>query len=466
MPDSITSVADSEWTRSPAAGGRLVALLAEEERRFAESHPTSGRLFSEGRQNLFGGVPMPWMRTWPGGFPLFLDRAEGARLWDVDGHEYVDFCLGDSAAMAGHSSPPVAAAIAKRAATGITAMLPTADSIRVSRELARRFGLAIWQFTLSATEANRNAVRFARQITGRRKVLVFNYAYHGTVDEALVTLVDGRVAPKSWTLGPGYDPEVTSRVVEFNDVEALAGALAHEDVACVLAEPALTNIGIVLPQEGFHARLRELTRRHGSLLVIDETHTGCAGEGGASRLYGLEPDLLVAGKWIGGGMPVAALGMSAEVSERVNDSLPGPLRGPSGVGGTLAGNAMSLAAARATLESVLTPAAYESMVTVADRWVAGVRSVIDHARLPWHVVQLGCRAEYRFRATAPRHGGESAREIHQDLDRYLHLGCLNRGVLLTPFHSMALISPAHTIADADAHTDVFAELVQRLADGG
>ncbi len=441
---------------------RVRALLEREVEAYAAARPRSRELFARGRHSLFGGVPMPWMVTWAGDFPLYFDRAEGARLVDVDGHEYVDFCLGDSAAMAGHSPAPVARAVAARAAHGMAAMLPTEDAVWVGEELGRRFGPPVWQFTLSATDANRNAIRFARQITGRPKVLVFNFAYHGTVDEALVTLVDGEVRPKRWTLGALVDPSLTSAVVEFNDLAALEAALAQEDVACVLAEPALTNIGIVLPDGGFHTVLRELCTRHGTLLVIDETHTGCAGPGGATQEQGLEPDMLVMGKWIGGGVTGAALGMTAETAGRATASLRGPLRGPSGVGGTVAGNALSLAAMRATLERVLTAEAFEAMIAVADRWRAGVADVIESRRLPWHVVQLGCRAEYRFRPSPPRNGSEAAVEIDPDLDRYLHLGCLNRGVLLTPFHSMALVSPAHTAADADRHSAVFAELVDDL----
>ena len=445
---------------------RVRDLLAEEVAVYARERPRSQELYARGSGVLFGGVPMPWMRTWAGDFPIYLEHARGARLVDVDGHEYVDLCLGDSAAMAGHAPAAVAEAVARRAQDGITAMLPTADSVAVGEELGRRFDLPVWQFTLSATEANRNAIRFARQVTGRPKVLVFNYAYHGTVDEALVTLRDGEVRPKRWTLGPVGDPSETARVVEFNDLDGLAEALAQGDVACVLTEPALTNIGIVMPDDGFHARLRELTREHGVPLIIDETHTGCAGPGGATRAWGLDPDLVVAGKWIGGGVPGAALGMSEDFARRCWDSLPGPLRGPSGVGGTVAGNALSLAAMRATLGEVLTEEAFPRMEAVAERWTAGVQRLIDEARLPWHVVRIGCRGEYRFRPDPPRNGSQAAVEVDPELDRYLHLGCLNRGVLMTPFHSMALVSPAHTEADADRHTEVFEELVARLVGAG
>jgi glutamate-1-semialdehyde 2,1-aminomutase len=441
---------------------RVADLLAAEVEFYGQSRPRSRDLYTEAKTYLFSGVPMPWMTIWPGSFPVYLDRAQGARLVDVDGHEYIDFCLGDSAAMPGHSSEPAARAIAERGANGIAAMLPTEDSLWVGRELGRRFGLPIWQFTLSATDANRNAIRFARQITGRTKVLVFNFGYHGTVDEALVALVDGQVEPKRWTLGAVGDAAERSRVVEFNDLAALEQELAHGDVACVLTEPALTNIGIVLPEPGFHTGLRELTRHHNVPLIIDETHTMCAGPGGATREYGLEPDMVTMGKWLGSGVPSGALGMTAEIAQRATETLRGPLRGPSGVGGTVAGNALSVAAMRATLEEVLTDEAFEKTIAVADRWRAGVDAVIDAHRLPWHVIQMGCRAEYRFRSEAPRNGSEAAVVIDPSLDHYLHLGCLNRGILMTPFHNMALISPAHTFEDADRHTEIFSQLIEQL----
>lgn len=441
---------------------RVTALLAAEAERYEREHPRSRELSQRAHEHLFGGVPMPWMTIWPGSFPLFLERAEGARLTDVDGHEYVDFCLGDSAAMPGHSPAPVAEAIARQGAQGVAAMLPTEDGVWVGEELTRRFGLPTWQFTLSATDANRNAIRFARQITGRSKVLVFNFGYHGTVEEALVALVDGKVQPKRWTLGAVGDAAERSRVVEFNDLEAVEAALAAGDVACVLTEPALTNIGIVLPEPGFHERLRELTREHDVPLIIDETHTMCAGPGGASREYGLEPDMVTMGKWLGSGVPVGALGMTEQIARRATDTLLGPLRGPSGVGGTVAGNALSMAAARATLEHVLTEESFGPLVGITDRWRAGVEDVVAEHRLPWHVVQMGCRAEYRFRSEAPRTGSEAAVVIDAELDHYLHLGALNRGVLMTPFHNMALVSPAHTAEDADRHTTVFRELVSAL----
>jgi glutamate-1-semialdehyde 2,1-aminomutase len=406
---------------------------------------------------------MPWMMRWAGSFPLFVDRARGARFVDVDGLEYVDFCLGDSGAMAGHGPPPAVEAIRRQLDRGTTLMLPTEDAIWVGEELTRRFGLPSWQFATSATDANRFAIRLARRITARPKILVFNWCYHGTVDETLATLDErGAVCPRPGNLGPPVDPALTTRVVEWNDLEALERELATGDVACVLAEPALTNIGIVLPEPGFHAALRELTRRHGVLLILDETHTLSAGPGGATRAWGLEPDILTLGKPIAAGLSAAVYGFSAEVAERVRAAIRVDEADTGGIGGTLAGNALTLAAMRATLSDVLTQEAYDRMLPLAERFALGVEKVIAVNSLPWTVRRLGCRVEYWFRAVPPRNGAEAAAAIDLELDRYLHLAALNRGVLMTPFHNMALLSPVTTAEDVDRHTAAFSESVGAL----
>ena len=442
---------------------RLDQLIARERDRFAREHRRSAALFAETGRTLLGGVPMSWMTMWAGGFPLFFDQAEGARLTDVDGHEYVDLCLGDTGAMAGHAPAPTVDAVERQVRRGTTAMLPTEDAAAVGGELVRRFGLDTWQFALTATDANRWVLRMAREITGRPKVLVFSYCYHGSVDEAFVVLQDGAARSRPGNVGPAVDPTVTTAVVEFNDTAALEQALAARDVACVLAEPALTNIGIVLPEPGFHDALRAGTREAGTLLVIDETHTFSAGPGGYTRAHGLEPDLLTIGKAIGGGVPVAAYGMTAEVAERVLGSPDADLEDVGGVGGTLAGNALSLAATRATLEHVLTEEAFAAMIELAERHERAVREVIESRAMPWHVVRLGARAEYRFCPEPPRTGGEAAAASDPELDAYVHLYLMNRGVLITPFHNMALMCPATTAADVDRHAEVFAGAVDELA---
>ncbi len=431
---------------------RLAAALARELNGYERARPRSRQLADQARSRLFAGVPMPWMVRWPGPFPLFVEWASGSRLVDVDGHEYVDFCLGDSGAMAGHAPAPTLVAIREQLPRGLTSMLPTADVLVVGDELTRRFGLPLWQFALTATDANRFAIRLARQLTGRPKILVFNWCYHGTVDETFATLVNGRVVARAGNIGPPVDLALTTRVVEWNDIEALERELAHGDVACILAEPALTNIGIVLPDRGFHEALREATRRHGTLLVLDETHTISVGPGGATRAWGLESDLLTLGKPIAGGVPAAVYGLSAAVGERLRDAIPSELSDTGGIGGTLAANALGMAAMRATLEEVLTEEAYDRMLALGERFASGVESVVSDFGLPWTVARLGCRVEYWFRATPPRNGSEAAAAVDPLLDRYLHVAALNRGVLLTPFHNMALLSPATTAEHVDRHT--------------
>jgi glutamate-1-semialdehyde 2,1-aminomutase len=438
-------------------------LMQRERERFRIEHPRSLELADRAKRSLLGGVPMHWMVRWAGGFPVFAADAHGARFRDVDGQEYVDFCLGDTGAMTGHSPEPAVRAVAEQARRGITLMLPSEDALWVGEELGRRFGLPYWQFALTATDANRFAIRLARAVTGRPKILVFNWCYHGTVDETFATLVDGRVREREWNVGAPVDPAETTRVVEFNDVEALERELAHGDVACVLAEPALTNIGIVLPQPGYHGALREATRRAGTLLIIDETHTICAGPGGYTRAYGLEPDLLTIGKPIGSGIPAAAYGFSEDVAARIGTAIPDEQADVGGIGGTLAANVLSLAATRATLAEVLTDAAFERMIALGERFETGVRQVIEDHALAWHVVRLGCRVEYLFRAEPARTGAEAATGGDADLDRFIHLYALNRGILLTPFHNMALMSPATTEADVDRHTEVFDAAAGELA---
>jgi glutamate-1-semialdehyde 2,1-aminomutase len=437
--------------------GRLGALLADEERRFRAAHPRSLALSERARRSLLGGVPMPWMVRWAGGFPLFVSAGEGAYLTDVDGHRYLDLCLGDTGAMTGHAPAATVEAVRAQAGRGFTFMLPTEDAVWVGEELARRFGLPFWQFALTATDANRFAIRLARAITGRPRILVFNWCYHGTVDETFATLRDGRVVAREGNLGPPVDPALTTRVVEFNDLPALEAALAHGDVACVLAEPALTNVGIVHPEPGFHGALRELTRRAGTLLVIDETHTICAGPGGYTRAHRLDPDILTLGKPIAGGVPGAVYGLSEGVAERVRTGSRLDTADTGGIGGTLAANALATAAMRATLEHVLTEASYRRTIPLAERFARGVEGVIAEACLPWIVQRLGCRVEYWFRPTPPRSGGEAAAAVDAELERYMHLAALNRGILLTPFHNMALLTPAVTETDVDRHTEVFRE---------
>jgi glutamate-1-semialdehyde aminotransferase len=447
---------------------RLATLWEQELATFRRLHPRSGELAERARAHLPEGVPMLWMAKWPGDWPVYVADAGGAHFTCVDGIDHVDLCLGDTGAMVGHAPAASVAAIAAQLARGSTFMLPTEDAAIAASLLAERFGLPEWQFTLTATDANRHVLRYARQATGRRKVLVIDHCYHGTVDEAYATLDgDGRVVSRRRNIGPPVPLDETTVVVEFDDIAGLEAALETGEVAAVLAEPAMTNIGIVLPQSGWHEAVRAACDRTGTILVIDETHTLCAGPGGMTARDGLRPDVVVVGKTIGGGIPAAAWGMTRELAERVRDSLAWHGEGREdldvgGVGGTLAGNAVSMAGIRATLSEVLTPEVYPGMIARATEWTAGVQAAIDEFGAPWQVTQLGARAEYSFRPTAPVNGREAADADDFALQQYLHLHALNRGILITPFHNMALMSPATTADDVERHTLAFREAVASL----
>ena len=443
---------------------RLAELTARETQAYVAAHPRCAALSQEARAHLTYGVPMSWMAKWPGPFPLSVAQAHGAHLTCADGSEIVDLCLGDTGAMCGHSPAPTAAAVAAQAARGITAMLPTPDAAAVAAQLAARFGMPRWQLTLSATDANRHVLRYARHLTGRPKVVVMDFCYHGTVDEAFaVRGSDGSTHARRGSIGAPVDPATTTIVVPFNDAGALAAALATGEVAAVLMEPALTNIGIVLPQPGYLDAVRALTRDAGAWFVADETHTLCAGPGGCTAAWGLDPDVVVVGKTIGGGVPIGAFGMTGALADEVERRIELEDIDVGGVGGTLAGNALSTAAARATLTQVLTDDAFVRMEELAVRWTDGVQGVLHEAGLPWHVTRLGARAEYAFSPEPPRDGAQAAAADDFALQQYLHLQALTQGVLLTPFHNMALMSPATTAADVDRHTEAFAAAARELA---
>jgi len=442
---------------------RLDALMSGERERFESARPRSKELFQKASLRMPGGVPMLWMAKWPGPWPVYVKSARGAHFECVDGIDHVDLCLGDTGAMVGHSPPATSQAIVDQLSKGITTMLPTEDAEIVASLLADRFGVPLWQFTLTATDANRAMIRYSRQVTGKSKVLIMDYAYHGSVDETFATLDDqGAVVKRRGNIGAPVDPALTTLVVPFNDVEALESAFATGDVACVLIEPAMTNIGIVLPDDGWHRALRKLCTEHDAILIIDETHTLCAGPGGMTQRDGLRPDAVVVGKTIAGGIPAGAYGMTQRLQDRVHDSLSLEDIDVGGVGGTLAGNALSLAAMRATLGSVLTEDVYPDMILRAEEWTSGVQSCLTDLGIPWQVTQLGARAEYSFLPQAPRDGREAAAADDFELQQYLHLHALNRGILMTPFHNMALMSPETTQSDVAAHTAHFREAVESL----
>ena len=446
---------------------RLHPLLEAERTTHRARNPGSAAQFA-GADHLLTGVPMTWMANWAGSFPLALAGARGARVTDVDGHIYVDFALGDTGAMAGHSPGPVVDAVRRRIDTlgGITAMLPSEDAEWVAAELTRRFGPTRWSFALSATDANRWALRLARMVTGRPKILVFSYSYHGSVDETFVVAgPDGTTRSRPGNVAPAVDPSTTTVAVEFNDLDAVARALATGEIAAVLTEPALTNIGIVLPGDGFLAGLRDLCDRTGTLLMIDETHTISAGPGGCTAAWGLDPDIVTMGKAIAGGIPIGAFGLRSDMADRVLAAVTdsdADIVDVGGIGGTLAGNALSMAAARATLEHVLTDEAFGRMDALAARLTARTEATIARYGVPWTVTRLGARAEYRFCSPAPVNGTASQDAEDADLDEYLHLAMSNRGVLITPFHNMVLMCPDTVDADVDLHGDCFDDAVSRL----
>ena len=443
--------------------GNLIALRKIEDQRFLETHKKSGELFAIAKDSMPNGVPMSWMSKWPGAYPVFVEEAKGASFVDVDGNTYIDFCLGDTGSMTGHSPEATVAAIREQVGRGLSAMLPTKDAADVSTELAKRFGVPLWQFTVSATDANRHVIRYSRLITKKSKIIVIDRCYHGSVDETFATLdASGKTVSREGNIGAPIELDKTTRVVPFNDLDAMKKALQQNDVAAILMEPAMTNVGIVLPVEGYLKAVEKLAREFGAKLIIDETHTISVGPGGMTAQLGLQPDFLTIGKAIGGGFPTGAFGMSAEIAKEIKFQVELEVIDTGGVGGTLAANALSLAAMRATLTKVLTEENFEKMIKLGTRWADGVEKVIEKYKLPWSVNRLGARAEYMFSAKSPTTGREAADAGDFELEQYIHLRMLNDGFLITPFHNMALISPDTTAADVDAHTMAFDKMCGEL----
>ena len=454
-------------TASGLSESAIATFNQRERQRFSDANPKSLALAERARHSLFGGVPMHWMSDWSTPCPLFVSRASGARFFDVDGHEYVDFCLGDTGSMFGHSPEPIARAIAEQAANGLTTMLPGEDAVIAGELLAERFGLPFWQVATTATDANRFVIRWARAITGRKTLLVFDGCYHGTVDDVLVRHKDGRTVHRGGLIGQARNLAKTSRAIPFNDLEALEAALAQNDVAAVLCEPAMTNIGMVLPDPGYLQRLRELTRQYGSLLIIDETHTISTGPGGCTRAWNLEPDFITLGKPIAGGVPCSVYGCSHAMAQAMrlaqqHASEASSGHGHSGMGTTLSANALAMHCMRANLEQVMTAEAYAHMLPLAARLATGFRRIIGERQLAWSVTELGARCEFQFCATPPRNGAEAEAAFHDSLQMALHLYLINRGILITPFHNMTLCCPQTTEADVDRLIDTLAQGLDEL----
>jgi glutamate-1-semialdehyde 2,1-aminomutase len=441
----------------------LALLRKVEDQRFLETHVKSGELFAKAQESMPNGVPMSWMSKWPGAYPVFVEEAKGAGFVDVDGNTYIDFCLGDTGSMTGHSPEATVSAIREQVGRGLSAMLPTKDAAAVSAELAKRFGVPLWQFTVSATDANRHVIRYSRLISKKSKVVVIDRCYHGSVDETFATLdSSGKTVAREGNIGAPIELAKTTRVVPFNDLEAMKKALQQKDVAAILMEPAMTNVGIVLPEDGYLKAVEKMAKEFGAKLIIDETHTISVGPGGMTAQLGLKPDFLTIGKAIGGGFPTGAFGMSAEIATAIKSQVELEVIDTGGVGGTLAANALSLAAMRATLTKVLTEENFEKMTKLGSRWADGVETVITKYKLPWSVNRLGARAEYMFSANSPKNGREAADAGDFELEQYIHLRMLNDGFLITPFHNMALISPDTTAGDVDAHILAFDKMCGEL----
>ena len=427
----------------------ITALLEREKTLYVQRNVTSAQLSEKSARNWLRGVPMHWMVDWGTSFPLFITEAQGTTLTSADGHKYTDFCLGDTGAMFGHSPPAIAETLAHEGARGLTTMLPSEDAVDVGALLEDRFGLPIWQITATASDANRAVIRWCRAITGRTKILVFNHCYHGCVDDTFITADHGKVKMVDGLVGEPRDLTAFTKVVEFNDVEALEAALKDEDVACVLAEPVMTNIGMVLPAPGFLETLRTLTKTTGTLLILDETHTLSSGPGGYAREHNIIPDGLVFGKPIAGGIPAAAYGFSADVAQRIRTFLASNGEGRSGIGTTLSGSRIQLALIKTVLTTFFTQEAFAPLIVLARRLERGVADVIIKYNLDWHVTRVGARVEFMCCPTPPRNGYEASQVIHQPVDVAVHHYLLNRGVVITPFHNMMLVCPSTTEHDVE-----------------
>mgnify|MGYP001179661648 FL=1 len=428
---------------------RIATLRHEEEAHFVAANSKSAAHAIARARHWHQGVPFHWMRDWPSPFPFVVAEATGAQLMTVDSQVLDDFCLGDTAAMFGHSPKPVVEAIARQAMRGVSHMLPSGEVELVGDLLSRRFGLPFWQVTTTASEANRAIIRWSRAITGRRKILVFNGCYHGSVDDAFVDLRGGLAETRRSLVGQVLDATEHTVVIEFNDRAALEAALAGGDIACVLAEPVMTNVGMVLPETGFLNHLREATKRTDTLLAWDETHTISSGWGGHSGSFDLAGDMFVIGKSIGGGIPCAAYGFSEEVAMRMTATRKILPSGHSGIGTTLSANALSIAAMHAMLSEVMTHEAYDHMLALADKLVSDLRSLIARHELAWHVSHVGARAEFTCAPLRAKNGSEARAAMDHELEALLHLMLANRGTLLAPFHNMALVSPTTSVEQID-----------------
>ncbi|MCE1176918.1 MAG: aspartate aminotransferase family protein [Burkholderiales bacterium] len=460
----------SEPHSKSISSNRVQDMIARESATFLNQHEKSISLAKQTQKNFLFGVPLHWMADWNTPVPLFVERAQGAEFTCVDGHRFIDFCLGDTGAMFGHSPAPVAKVLQSQSTQGYTTMLPTADAAAAGRALSERFGLPYWQMATTATDANRFALRWARAITGRKKLLVFNGCYHGTIDDVFVDLdahdASAPATMRASLLGQVYDLTEFSDVVEFNDIQAVKAKLATNEFACVLTEPALTNCGMVLPAEGFLRELREACDATNTLLIFDETHTISAGYSGYTGIChaqdGFLPDMIVAGKAIAGGIPCAVYGMSENVAQRARAAKEAAPAGHSGIGTTLSGNMLTMALLATNLTEVATETAFNTMIARQTQLAAGMQKIIDQHELPWNVTQLGARSEFQFCPVSPRNGSEAELAMDDALERAVHLYLLNRGIMITPFHNMTLVCPDTSEAHIEQFLGAFAACLGEL----
>ena len=440
MPDTLIAGIQAD---------RLATFAAREAAVYAKARPKAAKALQDGAGVFLGGVPMHWMADWPMPHLPLIAKAQGARIADIDGLTLDDFCLGDTGSMFGHSPPSVAKAIRAQARRGLTYMLPTEAALDAGRLLTDRFGPFRWQTATTATDANRFALRVARAITAKPKVLVFNGCYHGTVDDTFVALENGSMINTPGLLGQVADLTETAVCCEFNDLASVEAALAKGDVAAILTEPVMTNSCMVLPDAGFHDGLRRLSQTYGALLIIDETHTISSGLGGYTRVHSLRPDIFVVGKCVAGGMPTAVWGLTDETASRFEEANARREPGRTGMGTTLSANPMQFACLVATLSEVMTPDNYAHMDKLAERLSHGLARVIDKHKAPWHVVRVGARVEF-ICAPGPLKNGTQAGYAHQpQIEAAIHTGLINRGTLIAPFHNMMLVSPATKKAQVD-----------------